>query len=206
MPGRADRGPAPADHDSRGHAADQASPLIVDDGTITHTFYPVFPPDRATADVVAWLRDHPTDDLGEKTGAVIYTTVLCPHCRTAKALLTAKGVAFTEIDVERDQTAATAMVARSGRKTIPQVFAGGRYLGGADDLQALDLRDSSARCSPRRPSMRPPYAYAVPDSSGRLETSALSRTRTSQPGPMGVRAFARGVRLLRARAWRPARS
>jgi peroxiredoxin len=33
--------------------------LIVDDGRIRHVFYPVFPPDRNAADVVAWLRDHP---------------------------------------------------------------------------------------------------------------------------------------------------
>jgi peroxiredoxin len=29
---------------------------VVDDGTITKVFYPVFPPDRNAADVVAWLR------------------------------------------------------------------------------------------------------------------------------------------------------
>ena len=30
--------------------------LVVDDGAITHAFYPVFPPDRSAAEVVAWLR------------------------------------------------------------------------------------------------------------------------------------------------------
>jgi peroxiredoxin len=30
--------------------------LVIDDGTITHTFYPVFPPDRNAEDVLAWLR------------------------------------------------------------------------------------------------------------------------------------------------------
>ncbi|TMA23555.1 MAG: peroxiredoxin [Deltaproteobacteria bacterium] len=29
--------------------------MIIDDGTITRVFYPVFPPDRNAADVVAWL-------------------------------------------------------------------------------------------------------------------------------------------------------
>lgn len=29
--------------------------LVIDDGTVTHVFYPVFPPDRSAADVVAWL-------------------------------------------------------------------------------------------------------------------------------------------------------
>lgn len=33
--------------------------LIVDDGLITHVFYPVFPPDRNAADVLAWLKANP---------------------------------------------------------------------------------------------------------------------------------------------------
>ncbi|QPF82199.1 peroxiredoxin [Bradyrhizobium genosp. L] len=32
--------------------------LIIDDGRITHVFYPVFPPDRNAGDVLAWLRDN----------------------------------------------------------------------------------------------------------------------------------------------------
>jgi peroxiredoxin len=30
--------------------------LVVDDGVISKVFYPVFPPDRSAADVIAWLR------------------------------------------------------------------------------------------------------------------------------------------------------
>ncbi len=33
--------------------------LIVDDGRISHVFYPVFPPDRNAADVLAWLQANP---------------------------------------------------------------------------------------------------------------------------------------------------
>ena len=33
----------------------------------------------------------------------IYTTRYCPYCHAAKALLTRKGVAFTEIDVSRER-------------------------------------------------------------------------------------------------------
>lgn len=111
--------------------------LVIDDGTITHTFYPVFPPDRATADVVAWLRDNPPPG-NAPTGVLIYTTAQCPYCKAAKALLTEKGVAFTEVDVEQDAAGAMAMMARSGRKTVPQIFIGPTHVGGADDLQALD--------------------------------------------------------------------
>src|SRR6266851_4306737 len=33
--------------------------LIVDDGRITHVFYPVFPPDRNAGDVLGWLKENP---------------------------------------------------------------------------------------------------------------------------------------------------
>jgi peroxiredoxin len=33
--------------------------MILRDGTIEHVFYPVFPPDRNAADVIAWLAAHP---------------------------------------------------------------------------------------------------------------------------------------------------
>ncbi len=33
--------------------------LVLDDGTVTKVFYPVFPPDRNAGDVLAWLRAHP---------------------------------------------------------------------------------------------------------------------------------------------------
>jgi peroxiredoxin len=33
--------------------------LVVDDGRITHVFYPVFPPDRNASDVVAWIAANP---------------------------------------------------------------------------------------------------------------------------------------------------
>jgi peroxiredoxin len=33
--------------------------LIIDEGRITHVFYPVFPPDRNAGDVLAWLQANP---------------------------------------------------------------------------------------------------------------------------------------------------
>jgi peroxiredoxin len=29
--------------------------LVIDDGMVTHVFYPVFPPDRSASDVIEWL-------------------------------------------------------------------------------------------------------------------------------------------------------
>ena len=68
----------------------------------------------------------------------MYASDWCGYCRRARALLEKKGVAFTEIDVDMIPGARSEMVARGGGDTVPQVFIGGRAVGGCDELQALD--------------------------------------------------------------------
>lgn len=69
----------------------------------------------------------------------IYTTPTCPYCLAAKRLLTKKGIAFTEIDVSRDPSLREAMTRRAnGGRTVPQIFIGGKHVGGCDDIHALD--------------------------------------------------------------------
>lgn len=68
----------------------------------------------------------------------IYTTPWCGYCARAKALLTRKGVAYTEIDVEARRELREEMIARSRRRTVPQVFIGEHHVGGSDDLAALE--------------------------------------------------------------------
>ncbi|WP_313349765.1 glutaredoxin 3 [Paracoccus sp. (in: a-proteobacteria)] len=111
--------------------------LIVKDGVIEQVFYPVFPPNRSAAEVIARLQDNTVPAQG--SGVLIYTTPECPHCKAAKALQADKGVAFIEVDVDRDPEAANVMFARSGgRRTVPQIFIGSTHVGGSDDLFALD--------------------------------------------------------------------
>ena len=70
---------------------------------------------------------------------VIYTTMFCPFCHNAKALLSEKGIAFHEIKVDGDRSARQAMSQRAGgRSTVPQIFIGPRHVGGYDDLYALE--------------------------------------------------------------------
>nr|WP_319387126.1 glutaredoxin 3 [uncultured Roseibium sp.] len=111
--------------------------LILKDGLVEHVFYPVFPPNRSAAEVIGWLQDNAGREHG--SGVLIYTTPDCPHCRAAKALLREKGIAYVEVDVDRDPEAAHVMVARSnGRRTVPQIFIGPTHVGGGDDLAALE--------------------------------------------------------------------
>jgi peroxiredoxin len=39
--------------------------LVINGGIIEHVFYPVFPPNQAAADVIAWLRDNPASDTAQ---------------------------------------------------------------------------------------------------------------------------------------------
>ncbi len=69
----------------------------------------------------------------------IYTTGYCPYCMAAKTLLDRKGVEFAEIDVSDDPAERERLVERTGgRRTVPQIFIGGRSIGGYDELAALD--------------------------------------------------------------------
>ena len=70
---------------------------------------------------------------------LVYSQPFCGYCSAAKRLLTAKGAAFTEIDVMSEAGRRDEMIERSGgRRTVPQIFIGGRHVGGYDDLSALD--------------------------------------------------------------------
>ena len=70
---------------------------------------------------------------------VIYTTMFCPYCHSAKALLQRKRVAFQEKKVDGDRAARRALAELAGGRTsVPQIFIDGQHIGGCDDLYALD--------------------------------------------------------------------
>lgn len=71
----------------------------------------------------------------------MYTTQWCPFCLRAKQLLAQRGVAtIDEVRVDLHPAERAAMVAQTGRRTVPQIFIGAKHVGGCDDLMALDQR------------------------------------------------------------------
>lgn len=69
----------------------------------------------------------------------IYTTRFCGFCTAAKRLLAKKSVSYSEIDVGAEPHRRSEMVARSsGGRTVPQIFIGGRHVGGCDELYELE--------------------------------------------------------------------
>jgi glutaredoxin 3 len=76
----------------------------------------------------------------------IYTTRFCPYCLAAKRLLTKKQVAFEEIAVDGRRDLRDAMTERAGGAyTVPQIWIGDTYVGGCDELYALE---SAGRLDP----------------------------------------------------------
>jgi glutaredoxin 3 len=71
----------------------------------------------------------------------MYTTLVCPYCVRAKALLKQRGVdSIEEIRIDLDPVQRDAMMARTGRRTVPQIYVGDTHVGGCDELIALDQR------------------------------------------------------------------
>jgi glutaredoxin 3 len=69
---------------------------------------------------------------------IMYATMWCGYCERARRLFRLKGIDFDEIDVESSPEARREMLARSGRRSVPQIFIGDVHIGGSHDLLALE--------------------------------------------------------------------
>ena len=70
----------------------------------------------------------------------MYVTASCPYCHNAERLLLSKGVEHIHIfRIDLDPDLRVAMMEKSGRRTVPQIYINERHIGGFDDQRALDL-------------------------------------------------------------------
>lgn len=70
----------------------------------------------------------------------MYTKPYCGFCHAAKRLLSSKGVAFTEIDIQGKPELRAEMIQKSGQFTVPQIWIGEAHIGGFDEMYALEQR------------------------------------------------------------------
>ena len=69
----------------------------------------------------------------------MYTTAYCGYCVRAERLLAARGIDdVIKIRVDEEPAERMAMVRRTGRRTVPQIYIGDHHVGGYDELAALD--------------------------------------------------------------------
>ncbi|HKE47948.1 MAG TPA: glutaredoxin 3 [Rhodanobacteraceae bacterium] len=71
--------------------------------------------------------------------AEIYTTGTCGYCVAAKNFLKSRGCDYSEVRIDRDPVKMAEMLERSGgRRSVPQVFINGAYVGGYEELVAAE--------------------------------------------------------------------
>ena len=70
---------------------------------------------------------------------LMYSTAVCPYCIRAEQLLKRKGVKDIEkIRVDLQPELRIAMMEKTGRRTVPQIYINEVYVGGYDELASLD--------------------------------------------------------------------
>jgi glutaredoxin 3 len=72
------------------------------------------------------------------TPVTVYSTTWCPWCDRAKALLNARGIAFDDVNIEREPDFRQKLVNLTGGYTVPQIVIGEKPIGGFQQLRALD--------------------------------------------------------------------
>ena len=71
---------------------------------------------------------------------IIYSGPMCNYCSAAKHLLDKKKVNYIEFNITTDQSKMQEMQERTkGARTIPQIFIGDTYVGGYNELKALEV-------------------------------------------------------------------
>ena len=70
----------------------------------------------------------------------VYMGPMCSYCDAAKRLLNKKNIPYKEINIALEEGKMEEMLKKSnGMKTIPQIFIGDTYVGGYNELKALEV-------------------------------------------------------------------
>lgn len=72
----------------------------------------------------------------------IYSKTSCPNCVNAKNYLNAKGIEYTEVNIERDP-GAREFILSEGHRSVPQIYANDRLIveGGWTGLSKLTTEE-----------------------------------------------------------------
>ena len=110
--------------------------MLVDDGKIVEAFVePIKEGDPFEVSDADTMLKFVAPNWKPQESIAIFTKPGCPFCAKAKAALQEKGLAYEEIVLGKDASIVSVR-AITGKVTAPQVFIGGKYIGGSEDLEA----------------------------------------------------------------------
>ena len=108
--------------------------MLVKDGVVEKMFIePQVPGDPFEVSDADTMLNYINPNAVKPEAVSIITKPGCPYCAKAKAMLTEHGVIYDEISVGHDATLRSVR-AITGRDTVPQVFIGGRHIGGSEEV------------------------------------------------------------------------
>lgn len=111
--------------------------MIVNDGVIEKMFIETEKPgDPFSVSDADTMLKHVNPNIQIPKSYTIFTRPGCSFCAEAKELLKKNEIDFEELTLNKDFTIKT-LVAISGTTTVPQVFANGERIGGAEDLAKI---------------------------------------------------------------------
>ena len=70
---------------------------------------------------------------------MMFSKEYCPFCTKAKQILKSAGIDFKVYELDKEADGASMqdkLKEMSGQRTVPNIYIGGKHLGGCDDLQA----------------------------------------------------------------------
>lgn len=111
--------------------------MLVKDGVVDKMFIePQKPGDPFEVSDADTMLNYINSDARLPESVSVISKPGCPYCTKAKALLTEHGYSYEEIVLGTDAST-TSVRAITGKETVPQVFIGGRYIGGSEALEAF---------------------------------------------------------------------
>ena len=109
--------------------------MLVKDGVVEKMFIePQEPGDPFKVSDADTMLNYINPTARKPVDITLFTKPGCPHCARAKERLRQQQMAFEEIVLGSDASERS-LRAVTGRETVPQIFIGGRHIGGADDLE-----------------------------------------------------------------------
>lgn len=109
--------------------------MLVKDGVVDNMWIePNKPGDPFEVSDADTMLDYINPQAKKPQPISIITKPGCPFCAKAKAELSANGLRFEEVVLGQDMTSVS-LKAITGETTVPQVFIGGKHIGGSEALE-----------------------------------------------------------------------
>lgn len=111
--------------------------MLVKDGVVQKEFIePEEPGDPFKVSDADTMLNYINPNARQPEFVTIFTREGCPHCARAKEILNERGQQYEEIKTGHGTgISSRTLRATTGRSTVPQVFIGGKHIGGREELE-----------------------------------------------------------------------